>query len=125
MASDVQVEEHGPEVPICLVVKRLELLDAMEGRARDVYRRDMEANLRAMRRVEGGYGNVEAWDVPFYTNMIKVQWQHRRWREEWDDADAAGADYGDDHDNASQFPGYFTVENSIWGKKISLDNDER
>ena len=57
--------------------------------------------------------------------MIKVQWQYRRWREEWDDADAAGADYGDDHDNVSQFPGYFTVENSIWGKKISLDNDER
>ena len=67
MASDVQVKEHGPEVPIRLVVKRLELLDAMEGRARDVYRRDMEANLRAMRRAEGGYSNVEAWDVPFYT----------------------------------------------------------
>jgi len=80
----VQVEEHGPEGPIRLVGKQVEFLDAMEGRARDVYRRDMEANLRAMRGVEGGYGDVEAWDVPFYTNMIKVQRQHRRWREEWD-----------------------------------------
>ena len=26
----------------------------------------------------GGYGDVEAWDVPFYTNMIMVQQQHRR-----------------------------------------------
>ena len=60
----------------------------------------------------GGYGDFEAWDVPFYTNMIMVQRQHRRWRE-----DAAGADYGDDHDNASQFPGYFTVENGIGGMK--------
>ena len=67
MASDVQVEEHGPKDPICLVVKQLELLKAMEGWVRDVYRRDMEANLRAMRRAEGGYSNVEAWDVPFYT----------------------------------------------------------
>lgn len=50
--------------------------------------------------------------MPFYTNMIMVQQQHRRRRE-----DAAGADYGDDHDNASQFPGYFTVENGIGGMK--------
>ena len=60
MASDVQVEEHGPEGPICLVVKRVEFLDAMEGRARDVYRQDMEANLRAMRYAEGIYDDVEA-----------------------------------------------------------------
>ena len=54
-------------------------LDAMEGRGRDAYRRDMEAILRAKRREEGGYGNVEAWDVPYYTNLIKARRQHRRW----------------------------------------------
>ena len=48
--------------------------------------------------------------------MIMVQQQHRRRRE-----DAAGADYGDDHDNASQFPGYFTVENGIGGMNASRD----
>jgi len=95
----------------------IDFLNAMEERGKDVFRGDMEAILRSKRRVEGGYGKVEAWDVPYYTNLIKAQRQYRRWREEGkDDADDVGDD--PDDDDASQFAGYFTVENSIGGMKL-------
>ena len=94
----------------------IDFLNAMEKRGKDVFRGDMEAMLHSKRRVEGGYGKVEAWDVPYYTNLIKAQRQYRRWgEEEKDDADDVGDDPDDD---ASQFAGYFTVENSIGGMKL-------
>ena len=90
------------------MVKRVEFLDAIYGRARDVYRRDMEANLRAMRRAEGGYAFLHKHDQGA-TAASALEGGVGR--------DAAGAEYGDNPDNASQFPGFFTVENSIGGMK--------
>lgn len=93
-------------------------LNEMEGRGKDVFRRDMDAITHVKRKVEGGYGDVEPWDVPYYTSLVKAQRQFVRWKE--DDADGTtGADEdGDDFDEYSQFAGYFTIENSIEGMKV-------
>ena len=88
-----------------------EFLQRMEEGSSHVYRRDMEVMLEAKRHVEGG-GDIKPWDVPFYTSLIKAQRQHQRWKED----DGSAGDY--DEDESSQFAGYFSVENSIDGMKV-------
>ncbi|KAL3826389.1 hypothetical protein ACHAXA_008597 [Cyclostephanos tholiformis] len=93
-------------------------LNEMERRGKDVFRRDMDAITHVKRKMEGGYGDVEPWDVPYYTSLVKAQRQFVRWKED-DAGGTTGADEdGDDFDEYSQFVGYFTVENSIEGMKV-------
>ena len=88
-----------------------EFLNSMEQRSSAVFKRDMEVMVSAKKHIEGEGGMIEPWDVPFYTNLIKAQRQHQRWNEDSDDG-------SDEVDESSQFAGYFTVENSIEGMKV-------
>lgn len=96
--------------------KVTEFLDSMEKRCEGVFKKEMEVLLRAKAYVEGSAREIEPWDVPFYTNFIKSQRQHARWKES---GDYPGED---SEDELTQLSGYFTVENSIEGMKI-LVND--
>jgi hypothetical protein len=70
--------------------------------------------------VEGGCGDVEPWDIPYYTSLVKAQQQILR-RKKGDAGSTTGADKdGDNFDMFSQFAGYFTIENSIKGMKVSV-----
>ncbi|KAL7533869.1 hypothetical protein ACHAXR_007152 [Thalassiosira sp. AJA248-18] len=94
-----------------------EFLQRMEERSSHVFRRDMEVMLNAKQHVEGRGGGIEPWDVPFYTTLIKAQRQHQRWKE---DHGSSSIDSNDDE--SSQFAGYFTVENSIEGMKVLVQD---
>ena len=87
--------------------KVIEFLDSMENRCRDVFKKEMELLLKAKSHIEGTSSKIEQWDIPFYTNLIKRQRQHIRWKESGNAED----------DEESQLSGYFTVENSIDGMK--------
>ncbi|KAL7509494.1 hypothetical protein ACHAXN_006480 [Cyclotella atomus] len=91
--------------------KVAEFLDSMENRCKNVFEKEMEVLLKAKAYVEGAAREIEPWDVPFYTNFIKSQRQHRRWKENGDYPSE------DAEDELSQLSGYFTVENSIEGMK--------
>ena len=79
-------------------------LNEMEKRSRGMFEKEMELMMKAKQYVEGDSQQIQAWDVPFYSNFIKAQRQHQRSQEE-----------GGDSDDSTQ--GYFTVENSINGMK--------
>jgi len=89
-----------------------EFLYRMESRSSNVFKRDMNALSLAKEHIEGG-GEIEPWDVPFYTSLVKAQRQHQRLKEDG---------VGDDNDDESQFHGYFTVENSIEGMKVLVQD---
>ncbi len=95
--------------------KAQEFLRIMQERSSHVFRKDMEAMRKAKSRVEGGAGTIEPWDVPFYSTLIKAQRQHLRWKE---DDDGDGSFPGHDDNDVS---GYFTVENSIEGMKVLVN----
>ena len=78
-------------------------LTEMEKRSRGMFEKEMQLLMKAKQYVEGN-SQIEAWDVPFYSNFIKAQRQYQRSQEE-----------GEDSDDSTQ--GYFTVENSINGMK--------
>ena len=59
------------------------------------------------------------WHVAFYTTLTKAQRQHLRWHEN-NDGGISSSNYIDD-DESSQFSGYFTVENSIEGMKVLVN----
>ncbi|KAL7520151.1 hypothetical protein ACHAWX_004895 [Stephanocyclus meneghinianus] len=93
-----------------------EFLSNMEKRCRAVYEKEMVVLLDAKRYVEGSASEIEPWDVPFYTSFVKSQRQHLRWKEDMNWAD------GDDDHESSQFSGYFTMENSIEGMKVLVQD---
>jgi hypothetical protein len=78
----------------------------------------MDAIPHVKRTVEGGGGDIEPWDVPYYTSLIKEQRQILHWKK--GDAGGTTGAYkdGDNFDMFSQFTGYFTIENSIKGMKV-------
>ena len=78
-------------------------LNDMEKRCKPAFKKDMELIMKAKQYVEGD-SQIQAWDVPFYSNFIKAQKQYQRSQEE-----------GGDTEDSTQ--GYFTVENSINGMK--------
>ena len=88
-----------------------EFLNRMESRSSNVFKRDMNVLSLAKKHIEGG-GEIEPWDVPFYTSLVKAQRQHQRMKEDRADGD----------DEESQFHGYFTVENSIAGMKVLVQD---
>jgi intermediate peptidase len=99
-------------------------LQIMQERSNHVFWKDMEVLRKAKAHVEGGAGTIEPWDVPFYTTLIKAQRQHLRWKEDdggGDDDDASFPDYNDNGDESFQFSGYFTVEKSIEGMKVLVN----
>ena len=80
----------------------------------------MDAIPHVKRTVEGGGGDIEPWDVPYYTSLIKEQRQILHWKK-GDAGSTTGADKkGDYFDVFSQFAGYFKIENSIKGMKVSV-----
>ena len=101
--------------------KAMEFLSDMENRAKHVYKTDMELIASTKRYMEGsdsGSSVVEPWDIPYYTTLLKAKRQHQRWTEaKNDDTDDNNSD-NKDYDESSQFARYFTVENSIEGMKI-------
>ena len=92
-----------------------EFLDSMENRCKGVFKCDMEIIQKAKAYVEGTGNEIQPWDLPYYTNALKSQRQHKRWEE--------SGDYpGDDNeDELSQLSGYFTVDNSIDAMKILVE----
>jgi len=96
-----------------------DFLQRMEEGSSHVFKRDMEAILEAKKYMEGASGGdtIEPWDVPFYTTLIKAQRQHQRWKE-----DGGNDSNSNDLDESSQFAGYFTVENSIDGMKVLVQD---
>jgi intermediate peptidase len=100
--------------------KVMQFLCNMENRAKHVHKTDMELIASTKRYMEGssGSGNVvEPWDIPYYTTLLKAQRQHQRWTEAKDD-DTDDTNDSRDYDESSQFARYFTVENSIEGMKV-------
>ena len=101
--------------------KVMEFLSDMENRAKHVYKTDMELIASTKCYMEGsgsGSSVVEPWDIPYYTTLLKAKRQHQRWTEaKNDDTDDINSD-NKDYDESSQFARYFTVENSIEGMKI-------
>ena len=97
-----------------------DFLSSMEERSSHVFKRDMEQMLVAKKYIEGDNSNIEPWDVPFYTTLIKAQRQHQRLKEDGANSNDGSSSSGDvdDEDISSQFHGYFTVENSIEGMKV-------
>jgi hypothetical protein len=80
----------------------------------------MDAITHVKRMVEKGCGDVEPWDVPYYTSLVKAQRQILHWKK-CDASGTTGADKDGDNFNVySQFTGYFTIENSIKGMKVLL-----
>jgi hypothetical protein len=80
----------------------------------------MDVITHVKRMVEGGCGDVELWDVPYYTSLVKAQRKILHWKR-GDPGSTTGADKdGDNFDVFSQFTGYFTIENSIKGMKVLL-----
>jgi hypothetical protein len=84
----------------------------------DVFRCVMDVITHVKRMVEGGRGDVEPWDVPYYISLVKAQRQILRWKK-----DEAGGTIGADKDGYDfdvffQFARYFTIENSIKGMKV-------
>ncbi len=93
-------------------------LNEMERQGADVFCSIMDAITHVKRMVEGGCGEVELWDVLYYTSLIKAQQQIMRWKK-GDAGGTTGADKdGDNFDAFSQFAGYFTIENSIKAMKV-------
>jgi len=92
--------------------KVLQFLTRMEQRCSHVFKRDMKVLSLAKKHIEGE-GDIEPWDIPFYTSLVKAQRQHQRLKE-----DSADGDDGEE----SQFHGYFTVENSIEGMKTLVQD---
>lgn len=86
----------------------VKFLDEMGKRSRGMFEKDMELMMKAKHYVEGD-SQIQAWDVPFYSNFIKAQRQHQRSQEE-----------GGDSNDSTQ--GYFTVENSIDGMKDLVED---
>ena len=89
--------------------KVAEFLDSMERGSREVFRRDMAEIAEAKRRYEGN-GDVEPWDVPFYTTLLKSHRRRARWESEGNSGEGVGEE--------TSLSGYFTVENSIEGMKV-------
>ena len=83
-------------------------LDEMGKRSRGMFEKEMELMTRAKQYVEGD-NQIQAWDVPFYSNFIKSQRQYQRSQDE-----------GDDSDDSTH--GFFTVENSINGMKTLVSD---
>jgi intermediate peptidase len=86
----------------------VKFLDEMGKRSRGMFEKEMELMMRAKQYVEGD-NQIQAWDVPFYSNFIKAQRQYHRSQDE-----------GGDSDDSTQ--GYFTVENSIDGMKTLVSD---
>lgn len=93
----------------------VEFLDSMENRCKGVFKKDMEILLKAKAYVEGTGSEIQPWDLPFYTNALKSQRQHKRWK---DSGDYPGED---NEDELSQLSGYFTVDNSIDAMKFLVE----
>jgi hypothetical protein len=55
-------------------------LNEMERQGGDVFRCVMDGITHVKRRVEGGCGDVEPWDVPYYTSLVKAQRQILHWK---------------------------------------------
>lgn len=92
-----------------------EFLKGMNRRSEGLFRAEMGLIANAKEQIEGTIAKVEPWDVPFYTVLIKAQRQRRRIQESF--ADGGGS--GDTEDEeAALFSGYFTVDNSIEGMKV-------
>ena len=83
-------------------------LNEMEKRSRGMFEKEMELLTKAKQYVEGD-SQIQAWDVPFYSNFIKAQRQYQRSQDE-----------GEASDDSTQ--GYFTVENSINGMKTLVSD---
>jgi Zn-dependent oligopeptidase len=64
-----------------------EFLHGMKERSKHVFSEDMEILRNVKAYVEGGNGgggDIEPWDIPFYTTLIKAQRQQLRWKKEED-----------------------------------------
>ncbi|EJK57925.1 hypothetical protein THAOC_21992 [Thalassiosira oceanica] len=90
--------------------KVAEFLDSMERGSRDVFRRDMEEIAEAKRRNEGDSGDVEPWDVPYYTTLLRGRRRRARWEGEGNGGEGVGEE--------TSLSGYFTVENSVGGMRV-------
>ncbi|KAL7491936.1 hypothetical protein ACHAWT_001211 [Skeletonema menzelii] len=83
-------------------------LNEMEKRSRGMFAKEMELLMKAKQYLEGD-SQIQAWDVPFYSNLIKARRQYQRSQED-----------GEGSDDSTQ--GYFTVENSINGMKTLVSD---
>jgi hypothetical protein len=102
----------------CLLESAITFLNEMERQGGDIFCCVMDMITHVKRMVEGGYGEVEPWDVRYYTSLVKAQRQILHWKK-GDAGVTTGADKdGDNFDVLSQFTGYFTIENSIKGMKV-------
>jgi hypothetical protein len=81
----------------------------MERQGGDVFLCIMDTITHVKRMVEGGCGEVEPWDIPNYTSLVKAQQQILRWKKDDAGSTTSVDKKGDNFDVFSQFSRYFTI----------------